>query len=266
MNDIDLPEAALQVWWIFLAATMVGLILTVAFVASLIIQQRRFLSTTREFAGRLLAAQEDERAWVARELHDDLIQRVAMLGQELEEMERESAAPGGAAVAVAREPIRVAGIREELHDLAAEIRRIAHRMHPAVLDHLGLPAALVQLGAEFGVQGLDVKVESSMAPETIPPAVATCLYRVAQEGLRNVVRHAHAKQAVIRLRPEAHGITLEIEDTGAGFETSSKQAAAGLGLTSLSERVRLVQGTLTIRSAPSEGTWINAWVPLEGGA
>ncbi|HEU4828385.1 MAG TPA: histidine kinase, partial [Gemmatimonadales bacterium] len=161
-----------QLWWMFLTGTLVALILSAAFIASMIIQQRRYVTTTRQFGGRLLLAQEEERAWVARELHDDLIQRVAMLGQELTELERAGAGSG--------EPLRLAGIREELHDLAGEIRRIAHRMHPAVLDHLGLPAALLQLGAEFGAQGLEVHVETAVSSDEVPSAVATCLYRVAQ--------------------------------------------------------------------------------------
>jgi signal transduction histidine kinase len=246
-----------QLWWIFLTGTLVALILSAAFIASMIIQQRRYLTTTRQFGGRLLLAQEDERAWVARELHDDLIQRVAMLGHELGELERLGSGSGA--------PLRLAGIREELHDLAGEIRRIAHRMHPAVLDHLGLPAALLQLGAEFGPQGLDVRVETSVAADEVPSAVATSLYRVAQEALRNALRHSAAKRAEVRLRREAGGVTLVVEDTGTGFDPEAPTALAGLGLTSLRERMRLVQGRLAIRSLPGRGTTITAWAPVEEG-
>lgn len=222
---------------------------------SVVIQQRRFLSTTRQFGGRLLAAQEEERAWLARELHDDIIQRVAMLGRELEQLEH--------AEPLTTEPVRIAGIREELHDLAAEIRRLAHRMHPAALDHLGLPAALTQLAAEFEQQGLDVRLDSTLSADAMPPHIATCLFRVAQEGLRNVARHAGVREAALRLRRVDGGIVLEIEDAGSGFDTSSASARSGLGLTSLAERVRLLQGRLTIRSAQGEGTRISAWAPLD---
>lgn len=244
-----------QLWWIFLTGTLVALILSAAFIASMIIQQRRYLATTRRFGGRLLLAQEEERAWVARELHDDLIQRVAMLGHELGELERIGGAGG--------DPLRLAGIREELHDLAGEIRRIAHRMHPAVLDHLGLPAALLQLGAEFGAQGLDVRIETTVAGDDVPPAVATCLYRVAQEGLRNALRHSGSAGVGITLRPEGGGIVLVVEDAGAGFDPEAPAALSGLGLTSLRERLRLVQGRLTIESMRGRGTTLTAWAPLE---
>ena len=218
----------------------------------MLIQQRRYLATTRQFGGRVLAAQEEERAWIARELHDDLIQRVAMIGHELEQFERGVAAP-----------VRLAGIREELHDLAGEIRRLAHRMHPAVLDHLGLSAALAQLVAEFDQQGLHVSLESAVPAESVPPDVSTCLYRVAQEGLRNVARHSGAQEARLRLRPDGRGVLLEIEDAGRGFDPASPSARAGLGLTSLSERIRLVHGRLSIRSEPGQGTRISAWAPAE---
>src|SRR5688500_20314719 len=105
-----------------------------------------------------------------------------MLGQELEQLEHSLPVNGAG--------IRLAGIREELHDLAAEIRRLAHRMHPAVLDHLGLSAALTQLASEFEQQGLRVRTDVSTAPGVMSPHIATCLFRVAQEALRNVVRHA----------------------------------------------------------------------------
>jgi signal transduction histidine kinase len=244
-----------QLWWIFLAGTLVALILSAAFIASMIIQQRRYVATTREFGGRLLLAQEEERAWVARELHDDLIQRVAMLGHELGELERAGSVGGG--------PLRLAGIREELHDLAGEIRRIAHRMHPTVLDHLGLPAALLQLAAEFGAQGLVVHVEATVRAEAVPADVATCLYRVAQEALRNALRHSGVREATLVLRREAGGLSVTIEDGGTGFDPEAPAALAGLGLTSLRERVRLLQGRLTIRSHPGRGTTIAAWAPVE---
>jgi signal transduction histidine kinase len=252
---VDQASPIDQLWWVFLTGTLVALILSAAFIASMIIQQRRYVATTRQFGGRLLLAQEEERAWVARELHDDLIQRVAMLGHELSELERLGTGSG--------EPLRLAGIREELHDLAGEIRRIAHRMHPAVLDHLGLPAALLQLGAEFGAQGLDVRVEASVIGDDVPPAVATCFYRVAQESLRNALRHSGSRQADVKLEREAGGLSLVVADAGAGFDPEAPAALSGLGLTSLRERVRLVQGRLTIRSVPGRGTTVSAWAPLE---
>lgn len=243
-----------QFWWIFIATTLVGLVLSLAFVASVVIQQRRFLAATRGFGGRLLAAQEEERAWLARELHDDIIQRVANLAHELESIER--AAPAQATTT------RLAAIRSELDDLAGGIRGLAHRVHPAALDHLGLPAALVQLGSEFQAQGLDVRVSVSTSNLSVGEPVATALYRVAQESLRNVLRHSRVRSADLRLRSDADGITLEVEDGGVGFDPSASSSKAGLGLTSLSERMKLVQGRVMVRSAPGGGTRVTAWAPV----
>ena len=253
-----MSTATNELWWIFVAATVVGLILAVAFIGSLVLQQRRYLAATRGFGGRLLAAQEEERAWLARELHDDIIQRVAMLGHELESLEKDGAA--------ATAPARLAAIRGELDDLAGGIRGLAHRVHPAALDHLGLPAALVQLGSEFQGQGLEVRVSVATGARTVREPVATALYRVAQESLRNVLRHADAGSADVRLRADADGITLEVEDGGVGFVPSAAAAKVGLGLTSLSERMKLVQGRVMIRSAPGGGTRVTAWAPVNGQA
>lgn len=251
-----MSTATNELWWIFVAATVVGLILAVAFVGSLVLQQRRYLAATRGFGGRLLAAQEEERAWLARELHDDIIQRVAMLGHELESLEKD-----GAAVPV---PTRLAAIRGELDDLAGGIRGLAHRVHPAALDHLGLPAALVQLGSEFQAQGLEVRVSVATGARTVREPTATALYRVAQESLRNVLRHADAGSADVRLRADADGITLEVEDGGVGFDPSAAAAKVGLGLTSLTERMKLVQGRVMIRSALGGGTRVTVWAPANG--
>ena len=250
-----MSTATSELWWIFVAATVVGLILAVAFIGSLVLQQRRYLSATRAFGGRLLAAQEEERAWLARELHDDIIQRVAMLGHELEVLEKDSASAPATALG------RLAAIRGELDDLAGGIRGLAHRVHPAALDHLGLPAALVQLGSEFQEQGLEVRVSVATGARTVREPMATALYRVAQESLRNVQRHAGAGSADLRLRADADGITLEVEDGGIGFDPSAAASKAGLGLTSLRERMSLVQGRVMIRSTPGGGTRVTAWAP-----
>ena len=133
----------------------------------------------------------------------------------------------------------------------------------AVLDHLGLSAALVQLAAEFEQFGLRVRLDSTLPAESVPAEVATCLYRVAQESLRNVARHAGVAEAELRLRSDGRGVLLEVEDAGRGFDPASPGAHVGLGLTSLAERLRLVQGRLSIRSEPGQGTRISAWAPVE---
>lgn len=226
---------------------------------SVLIQQRRFLAAQREFSGRLLVAQEEERAWIARELHDDLIQRVGLLTQEVVGARDALDDPDGAAR-------RLAGLEAELRDLAEEIRRLAHHMHPSVLDNLGLPAALLALGEEIeATEHLPVRVLVDETPPPLAPAAALSLYRVAQEALRNVVKHAAAREATVRLSREQGGAVLEIVDAGRGFDPAADGAPRGLGLTSMTERLRLVRGTLRVVSAPGRGTRTTAWVPALGG-
>jgi signal transduction histidine kinase len=221
-----------------------------------IIQQRRYLATTRSFSGMLLAAQEEERARVARELHDDVIQRVALLGHALDEL---------AEFAHTDDPAfekRVRGLRAELVDFANEIRSLAHRMHPPVLDHLGLPAALSILAQEFrAADALHVRVEVTDELKTVPPDIAACLYRIAQEALRNVAKHAEASEAVVRLARRRHGVEMAVEDDGMGFDALAGQRS-GLGLTSITERVRQFNGRVSVQSEPGAGTSVIAWLPL----
>ncbi|HET8633815.1 MAG TPA: sensor histidine kinase [Gemmatimonadales bacterium] len=245
----------LDFFWILVIATLAAAILISAFAASLIIQQRRLLRTTRSFGGRLLTAQEDERRWMARELHDDIIQRVVMLGHEVDEI---ASLNGSGAAEFTR---RAGGLRAELDDLAEEVRRLAHRMHPTTLEHLGLSAALEQLAGEFRAQGLDVRVRGALPEGQLSPEAETCLFRVAQEGLRNVLKHAGTRTAMVRLGAEADGALLEVADGGVGFDRGWTSTHAGLGITSLSERVRLLNGRLTIRSRPGQGTSVTAWIP-----
>ena len=250
-----MSDAPVSLFWNLVILTIAAMILIFAFAVSLVIQQRRLVRATRSFGGRLLAAQEDERRWVARELHDDIIQRVAVLGHEVEEI----AAKNGSAAGEFHK--RSQGLRAELADLAEEIRRLAHRMHPTALEHLGLTTALEQLAAEFRAQGLDVQVRGILPETRLVPEAATCLYRVAQEGLRNVQKHAGTRTAMVRLGVEAEGAVLEVADGGAGFDRTSSRAQAGLGITSLAERVQLLNGRLTIRTRPGQGTSVTAWIP-----
>jgi len=224
-----------------------------------LIQQRRFLKAHREFSGQLIEAQEEERAWVARELHDDLIQRVGLIGQEVAGLRTLIRNPDAALH-------HLTGLEAELRDLGEEIRRLAHRMHPSVLDNLGLPAALRTLAQE--VEAADqlpvrVVVDEPVAP--LSPAAALTLYRVAQEALRNVVKHAAAGEATVRLSREQGGASLEVVDAGRGFDSTANDMRRGLGVTSMTERARLVRGTVRIVSAPGRGTRTTAWVPGNGG-
>ena len=249
-----MPTEPFEYWRLLITAGLAVLILVGAFVGSVIIQQRRYLAVTRSLSGRLLLAQEKERSSVARELHDGLIQRVVLLGSELSRMPPVSG-PDANEIAAWRD-----SFRDELHDVADDIRRIAHGMHPSILDTLGLQAALASLADEFYFSdNLTVKfVAESPLPETSPD-VALTLYRVAQEGLRNVARHAGVPRAELRVTPTPGGIMVEIMNElgtapGAG-------ARNGFGLKSVAERVRLLDGRFSFKSDAASGTRLVVWVP-----
>jgi signal transduction histidine kinase len=223
-----------------------------------LVQQRRHLAAVQSFSDRLLAAHEEERALVARELHDDVLQRVAVLVGELDDKDK---TPPDSREAYAR---WVGEFREEVTDLADDIRHIAKRMHPAVLDHLGLEAALEVMADEMRkVDGIRVEMNLDLHNKTgaLPKELTTSLYRIAQEALRNVAQHAQVDRASLSLMERDGGIQLVVEDQGRGLPDGWEDSVAGLGITSMQERVRLIDGSLAVTPS-AQGTRVEAWVPL----
>ena len=241
-----------------MAALTLAVILT-AFAAALIIYQRRFLQMHRTFADNLLAAHEEERAWVAREVHDDALQRVAMLVHELDEWPTPPAASNGTSD-------RIGALREEIEDLGVMLRRVAHRMHPALIDHAGLVPALhalaVDVSRSSGVR-VDVKDDSTGDGASSPPSTehALLIYRIAQEALRNVVKHAGVSQCHMYVAVSPASIELRIIDQGKGFVADDSARGRGLGLISMAERARLADGRLEVISHPGAGTGVRALIP-----
>ena len=213
----------------------------------------------RNLTAGLLTAQEEERRRISRELHDDLNQRLAMLAVELERLERDPLPP---AESVRRQ---LAALRARTEGISDDVRRTAHRLHPSVVDHLGLSAALRSLCTDFSKQEkMRIDYRQRNVDGSIPPEIALCLYRVAQEALHNVAKHSEARRAMVSLVLKNDRILLAISDTGVGFDRELTTAKRGLGIVSMEARVRLVVGTLTIRSAPGEGTRVAVEVPLPG--
>jgi len=146
--------------------------------------------------------------------------------------------------------------------LAQDVRQISHRLHPSILEDLGLTAALRELCEEFSArEGIQVLFEQEAIPK-VPVDVASCLYRVAQEALHNVLKHARTSQAQLKVIGSSQGVHLYIHDTGAGFDSDAGLHRHGLGIVSMKERVRLVQGELSIHSQPGRGTEVSVFVPL----
>jgi PAS domain S-box-containing protein len=208
-----------------------------------------------DLAGRLIAAQEEERKHFARELHDDLNQQVAALAIGISRLKQ--ALPDSDA-GVQEQVVR---LRKDTDRLSERIRRMSHEWHSSVLQHVGLPAALISYCDEFSEQeGIAVSLAIHDGVEAVPPDAALCLYRVAQESLRNVARHSGARKAVVELMGTEAWVELQVIDRGAGFDPDTARGR-GLGLVSIEERVRLLHGSLVLRARPGEGTEVKARIP-----
>lgn len=218
-------------------------------------ERRLAEDAVRDLGRRLIAAQEEERARLARELHDDLTQRLAHLAIDAGHAERVE--PGSPREDTLRR------LREGLVRLSEDAHALSYRLHPSLLEDLGLAAALQAECERFSRQsGLAVDLALREVPEQVPRDAALCLFRVAQEALRNVDRHARAHGVEVRLRGLEGGLQLAVRDDGVGFEPAAAGARRSLGHASMEERVRLAGGELDIESAPGQGTTIVAWVPL----
>lgn len=205
----------------------------------------------QQLAGNLLTAHEDERRHLARELHDDLTQRLARLAIDAGRMESAANAPRG-----------VRRLREDLVRLSEDVHSLSYRLHPSVLDDLGLVEALKAECDRVSRHGeLRVDVEASAVPAALPADASLCLFRVAQEALHNAARHAHASAVTVLLSSRSSGLELAVSDNGSGFDPERPCDHASLGLSSMRERVRLLQGEFGIESAPGRGTTVVAWVP-----
>jgi signal transduction histidine kinase len=213
-------------------------------------------ASARRLAAQVISAQDDERARVARELHDSTAQILTAVMLQLGVAARES---GSEAL-----DARLATVRALTAEALEEVRSMAHTMHPRVLDDLGLLAALEWLARQTtNEDSLEVLVRGEADAGRIPAPLASVLYRVAQEALRNVARHANASHATVRLIVQTESARLEIEDDGTGFDLrQAEERRPGMGLFSIRERVALVDGRVTIQSAPGEGTRIVALIPL----
>jgi len=251
-----MPQRDLSVVGLFLGMVLSVAILLAAFIAALVISQRRRIALERSHARRLLAAQEEERSRVARELHDDALQRIALLRHEVDllaELGPEAAH-------------RVAGVSGELEDLSAVLRTAAHQLHPSVVEKAGLVRALGELAAEFGrTAGLDVRLALPAADLAVPVATGVALYRIAQEALRNVVKHAAADHADLSLEVESGtgALVLRVADRGCGFEAGGSRPEDGLGLVAMRQRAEALGGRLAVQTALGGGAVVTATVPPE---
>jgi signal transduction histidine kinase len=208
----------------------------------------------RDLGGRLLIAQETERSRIARELHDDISQQVALLSIDLEGLRNGGRADGDRLAGEAF--TRVQGIARSVHDLS-------HSLHPSKLRLIGLVAALAGLQRELSTSGVTISFTHDDVPAALPPDVKLCVFRVVQEALQNALKYSRAREVSVHLAGEPQRLALTIVDNGVGFDVDAAWGR-GLGLISMSERLEMIDGTISIRSAPGAGTRLDVLVPLHG--
>ncbi|MGB9473040.1 MAG: MASE1 domain-containing protein [Candidatus Acidiferrum sp.] len=241
--------ASLQFFLFFTAAPFMTL-------SVLVEERKRSEEALTAMSGRLITAQEEERARIARELHDDLNQRMALVQMGLEEFKQ--GIPGLSSQAQQQ----LDNLGEILSDVSSDLHVLSRQLHPGLLESLGLVALLKRICTEFCTQyKLEVQFIHKDIPKEIPSNVALCLFRIVQEGLRNVAKHSGASKAEIELLGNADEIYLCISDLGHGFNVESAHEAAGLGLVSMRERLRLVGGQLSIESELNCGSRIRVRIP-----
>jgi PAS domain S-box-containing protein len=216
----------------------------------------------QRLAGRLISAQEEELRRLSRELHDDLTQRLAVLAIEAGKLELDlNKMPEKNLETVHT----VAQIKDQLIKVSEDVHTISRQLHPTILDDLGLVRAIESESAAFMRRNVvEITFRKENVPDAIPDDIALCLYRVVQEGLKNIANHSGAKNCEIFLKGDDHVICLSVTDGGIGFDPLAVRNMPGLGLSSMRERVQLVQGDFTIRSQPGKGTVVNVCVPLHG--
>jgi signal transduction histidine kinase len=208
-------------------------------------------------SGKLIEAQEQERSRIARELHDDIGQRLAMLAIELAQLQKSSSNP-------LELPVTISKLQQQTSEIAADIQSLSHQLHSSRLEYLGLAATLRGFCQEFGdQQKADVDFETRDLPTALPSDISLCFFRVLQQGLHNAAKHSGVRHFKVRLWGTRDEIHLTISDSGVGFDTNEAKVGQGLGLISMQERLKLLKGTLSIESRPLHGTTIRASVPLK---
>ena len=212
----------------------------------------------RSLAGQLITVQEEERQRIARELHDAFCQQIAVLALGINKIER----------SLTDVPFSVreqfTELENRLMTLSGELRQLSHELYPALLKYAGLAAALKRYCREFtALTGIEVALSIELSQRPVPPPVALCLYRIAQESLNNVAKYAGTDHARVNLVEREGEYQLTVEDKGAGFDPAQARQKYGIGLSSMEERIRLLNGRMVIQSQPKAGARVQAALPVD---
>lgn len=214
-----------------------------------------------ELSGRLITAQEEERKRIARELHDDLNQRIALISIELAQLSENGAGDSNEV------RTRLSQIQRKVVEISTTIHRMSYELHPSKLDHLGLAAAINSFCSELAQsRGITIHFEPETVPRVISRDAMLCVFRVVQEALQNAAKYSGADEIHVTLTGSDSLVECCVNDDGEGFVTTSDKMTKGLGITSMQERVRLVRGEFSITSAPGRGTRVKVTVPTRPNA
>jgi signal transduction histidine kinase len=254
------PPTVWEMYPGWIALIVLIIIVQIALIVSLVLQhkhRRRAELQGIQLGRRLISAQEDERRLLARELHDDLSQRLARLAIDTAYV---AANPGSAkAIEVLR------GLQPELVSISKDVHNMSYRLHPSLLNDLGLVAAL-QTECERVQRYTDAAIVAQLGDvrEKIPADKALCVYRITQEAVNNAIRYADAGIIEITLAQQGRSLVLSVRDDGKGFDPAAEDMRAGLGLLSMRERAQLEGGSWAIESQPGKGTTVTVVLPLQG--
>ncbi|HEY6373491.1 MAG TPA: sensor histidine kinase [Candidatus Sulfotelmatobacter sp.] len=224
-------------------------------------ERKRAEEALASVSRRLIDAQDQERARIARELHDDFGQRLAMVTNELEQFQQDSI---DLPSEVRR---RIRELQQETSEIAASVQSLSHELHSSKLELLGIATSVRGFCREFcEKQSVQIDFQVHDVPSHLSSDISLCLFRVLQEALHNSVKHSGVRHFDVRLWGTSHEILLAIRDSGAGFDREKARTGPGIGLISMEERLKLVEGTLSIDSQPKQGTTVCARVPLNSGS
>jgi signal transduction histidine kinase len=273
LRESDLPSGSIvlyrrqgfwQLYWRYILGAIFLLAIQGAIIAALLVQRAKrkrseaeLLDTQQRFSQRLIEAQDQERARIARELHDDIDQRLALLAVNLDRAKPNVPASAGDLAE------RIEDASREVAEMGRDIQALSHRLHSRNLELLGLAATAKSFCRESSdVSGIRVDFRCESVPKDLPRGIALCLFRVLQEAAQNAIKHSGSHDLQVCLTSKPNELELIVQDSGIGFEPEKAIQEQGLGLASMRERLKLVGGELSIDSRPRRGTTVQARVPL----
>jgi signal transduction histidine kinase len=220
-------------------------------------ERRQVDETLADISRKLMEAQERERSRIAKELHDDINQRLALLAVDIQLIKED---PGDSESALAA---RMEILSKRIHEISTDLQTISHELHSSTLESLGVLTAMKGFCRDFAQrQKLKIEFHHDDFPTDVPAEISLCLFRILQEALHNASKHSGVQHFVVRLGHTRHEIYLTVSDAGTGFDPANAHNH-GLGLASMQERARLVNGTIIIESKPMGGTIIHVRVPFK---